>query len=241
MYTFVKGEPGWVKPLNENFEEVAAHAAVRDNPHGVTAEQAGAMPATPTKMLYQPTVTSGWDNADNYTVPGEMVDIPSATTAKSVGNLPCVDSGMLRVYGSLADGGSDLVQTYECYTVGGWWVRRRLSGVWSSWSPSSGIQSGSNANGSWTKFPDGTMICWAAKAYTIQSSEITITLPVAFAAADYVPTISFQWVGTSAALGAIRGITVNGFLVRVSDAVNDVTYPNGTQLTMNYICVGRWK
>ena len=86
-----------------------------------------------------------------------MVDIPSATTAKSVDNLPCVDSGMLRVYGSLADEGGDLVQTYECYTVGGWWVRRRLSGVWSSWSPSSGIQSGSNAVG-----PNSGMGRWSA-------------------------------------------------------------------------------
>ena len=56
MYTFVKGAPNWVEPLNENFAEVAAHAAIRDNPHGVTAEQVGAMPTTPTKMLYQPTV-----------------------------------------------------------------------------------------------------------------------------------------------------------------------------------------
>ncbi len=42
MHRFVKGEPNWVEPLNQNFEEAAAHAAGRDNPHGVTAEQLGA-------------------------------------------------------------------------------------------------------------------------------------------------------------------------------------------------------
>lgn len=42
MHRFVKGELNWVEPLNQNFEEAAAHAAAQDNPHGVTAEQLGA-------------------------------------------------------------------------------------------------------------------------------------------------------------------------------------------------------
>ena len=237
MYTFVKGEPNWVEPLNENFAEVAAHAAIRDNPHGVTAEQVGAMPTTPTKMLYQPTVTPDWDNADNYTVPGEMVDIPSATTAKSVDNLPCVDSGMLRVYGSLADEGGDLVQTYECYTVGGWWVRRRLSGVWSSWSPSSGIQSGSNANGSWTKFPDGTMECWGRSNWNAPASGgVTVSLPQLFAPGEKpVVTIQLPWTYTSATayVGAVTN-AVFGYGVFSGGAVAGA-------LTVNWRAIGRWK
>ena len=42
MHRFVKGELNWVEPLNQNFEEAAAHAVAQDNPHGVTAEQLGA-------------------------------------------------------------------------------------------------------------------------------------------------------------------------------------------------------
>lgn len=103
------------------------------------------------------------------------------------------------------------------------------------------IQSGSNANGSWTKWPDGTMICRGVGVYAVQTSEITVGLPQAFAAADYTPVISFHWAGTAGAIGAIVGITTSGFRARVSDAINDKTYENGTQLTMSYICIGRWK
>lgn len=103
------------------------------------------------------------------------------------------------------------------------------------------VQSGSNSNGSWIKWPDGTMFCWAVGAYTVQNSEVSVMMPMPFSTSDYVPTISFHWVNTAAAIGAIRGMTVNGFSVRVSDAINDKTYDNGTQLTMSYIAIGRWK
>lgn len=103
------------------------------------------------------------------------------------------------------------------------------------------IQSGSNANGSWTKWPDGTMICRGVGVYAVQTSEITVVLPQAFAAADYTPVISFHWTVTAGAIGAIVGITTSGFRARVADAINGKTYENGTQLTTSYICIGRWK
>ncbi|BES72156.1 hypothetical protein RE428_31740 [Marinobacter nanhaiticus D15-8W] len=48
------------------------------------------------------------------------------------------------------------------------------------------VRSGSNANGEWTKHPDGTMTCRAKITLTFSSGEATWTLPAAFINNEYI-------------------------------------------------------
>lgn len=227
--------------------EMVEHMASTSNPHLVTAEQVGATPIMPTKMLYQPTVTPGWDDADNYTTPGQMIDIPSAKTASSVSHLPDTDSGVLRVYSSLSSGGEDVVQTYECYTVSGWWVRRRVSGVWTPWASASGIQSGSNANGSWTKYPDGTMICAAYREALVDGSYNNTyyspgwVFPMAFFAPPLITAINpTEGYGGSLYLDKASVTTTATGALNLKDPTATITV-NTTKIKYYISAYGRWK
>lgn len=115
------------------------------------------------------------------------------------------------------------------------------------------FESGSNGNGNYVKFADGTMICWAqfttrqvniASSAVIggfRSAAITPTFPAAFAAAPAVVTFSTGGTGSGGdAVGAAA--TVNN--TPATTTTNFSFYLAASQSTAvaacGYVAIGRW-
>lgn len=102
--------------------------------------------------------------------------------------------------------------------------------------PASGggvIASGSNANGSYTRFSDGTQMCWKNDFVAAGSSGGVWTFPVPFVDADVAvnatPRDSFA-----------RFITVTG-LTATAATLNNFLQPGGTELPDTHVtAIGRW-
>ena len=139
----------------------------------------------------------------------------------------------------------------ECWQIarypGGRVFARFYSGGLAAWNPwfeeyneisAGGIERGSNANGEYTKYPDGTLICWAnvGDVFAGQST-ITWTFPHAFSSLP---------VYTSAHL--LLGPTVNPNSNAIQPTFNG-TDQNSGQFTANVLAqynvrafaIGRWK
>ena len=109
------------------------------------------------------------------------------------------------------------------------------------------VESGSNANGSYAKFADGTMICYGTKTTNtaiatgwgslfINSGDITITFPVAF-------------------VGAVPGLSSTSFipgdhawLMHSALSITDFTFRyvrgatlGATDLSMTWTAIGKWE
>ncbi len=109
------------------------------------------------------------------------------------------------------------------------------------------IEKGSNANGSWVKYADGTLICWrtwTTTSFAIDSAygdlaigAIAWTYPAAFA--GDLPTVSCsygKW-GTSASWSGISTISLTSSTIRVYDIQ---TRPSGTGTAFSAMAIGRW-
>lgn len=104
--------------------------------------------------------------------------------------------------------------------------------------PQNAIEGGSNSNGSWIKYPDGTMIQWGGVEGTPNNNGlIKGTFPVAFTAAPkIVPAAIFYNATTyNAALGAVSAST---YEVYISNGSTPVT--SGKQGCF-WVAIGRWK
>lgn len=101
------------------------------------------------------------------------------------------------------------------------------------------IVSGSNANGSYVKYPDGTMICWASIAATagtsVQNSGVK-TYPVTFTATPYT-FVQHQSLAGVFANYYVYGNAINGFtLYHIGRSSEDLS---GT--SFKYLAIGKWK
>ncbi len=109
------------------------------------------------------------------------------------------------------------------------------------------IQSGSNANGSWIKFADGTMICWRVANVSLDctlvagasyvSTDKSWTYPKPFIA---IPAVSVSILGTSSgALWVGGGASATSATVAYYRAW---AYATTTQSNpVHTIAIGRWK
>lgn len=110
------------------------------------------------------------------------------------------------------------------------------------------VESGSNTNGNWVKFSDGTMICWHAITVTNQAINTsytsghytgnrTLTFPQTFIDVP-VPLLSkFRW-GTSASWVPFANCTESTIQIYAMDTVSRAT---GTSVYISYAVIGRWK
>ncbi|RPT93825.1 pyocin knob domain-containing protein [Pseudomonas aeruginosa] len=138
------------------------------------------------------------------------------------------------------------------------YFRRRVAGAWQSWvrvlsdaqllgtvAQSGGVplgsilERGSNANGQYARFADGTQICTVSLLGAndrVANTGYTLTLPAAFTP-DWTTGVSVSWVSH-----ATNPATYNGV---------KVAYANGTALTfilaenlttnrLIFSCIGRW-
>ena len=78
-------------------------------------------------------------------------------------------------------------QYYNCQNEGCIWMRRYNSKTWSDWEQIyPAVTSGSNDNGTWIKYPDGTMICSIRKTLQVESTKgVVVFFPEPFVDASY--------------------------------------------------------
>lgn len=109
------------------------------------------------------------------------------------------------------------------------------------------IESGSNANGSYIKFTDGTMICTLDTTVSDQAinrsygdlywGPRTWNFPVAFIEKPAVSCGMFKW-GTGMSWGNVSGIaTTYATLVGMDTSSRDT----GTSTKIHAMAIGRWK
>lgn len=108
--------------------------------------------------------------------------------------------------------------------------------------------SGSNANGNYIKFQDGTLIQWndlrdstiaVDSAYgSLYQAVKTVTFPIPFVGNDPVCTCGrFRW-GTGASWGTVSTAGLNDMDLRILD-VNQRS--SGTTCYISWMAIGRWK
>lgn len=109
------------------------------------------------------------------------------------------------------------------------------------------VESGSNSNGNWIKYSDGTMICWRQETVTDQAINTAYgslfqgarnyTYPIPFSSQPSVTCTSFQY-GTGASWGTVVNVSTTTVVLRGFDAFSRAT---GENCTIGYIAIGKWK
>lgn len=102
-----------------------------------------------------------------------------------------------------------------------------------------GISSGSNADGSWTRFPDGTQMCWLPTITVMRSSngEVgsrTWTFPVPFV--GDVPSVQVTANAGSSAFEYVAATSVS-----ISQADIRAKRTDSTDQPVRCFAIGRWK
>jgi hypothetical protein len=196
---------------------VTASAATLNLPLGGTAVTQSATDTTAGRLLkvgdagilgLAPQVNTS--NALDDLVPGcTFVRVTTANVA-TVNGPTGANGGVVQ---QLYFGSSNIAQIYtEVSGSPRQWIRRFASSAWSAWqqihstgtmvgtvSESSGvptgaiIERGSNANGNYTRFADGTQLCWINSFTTASSAAATWTFPAAFT----TPTTNIAVVATN--------------------------------------------
>ena len=108
-------------------------------------------------------------------------------------------------------------------------------------------ESGTNSNGRYVKFEDGTMFAWMSITVTDQPIDYAYgplfqggrnwTFPVAFYTAPTVTCSQFKW-GTSASWGSVSAASTTSAALRGLDAY---TRDTGTATGISAMAIGRWK
>ena len=104
------------------------------------------------------------------------------------------------------------------------------------------IESGSNANGNYVRFADGTQWCWGAKSKNFDGSErdphVLVTFPAVFIDSNYIATMTVRWWPSVPTV--LTGYTpapssMDCFLYGITGNPNNATIP------CIWLAIGRWK
>lgn len=96
------------------------------------------------------------------------------------------------------------------------------------------FETGSNVNGSFTKFADGTLLCWITGFATVNSAAATWIFPAAFASAAVAVTATVE--GAAPAIVTVDGVTASGAALRSFD----VSGAESAAPSLSLVAVGRW-
>ena len=109
------------------------------------------------------------------------------------------------------------------------------------------FESGSNENGSWIKYSDGTMICWNHFITTDQAIDNqygslyqgtrSILFPQTFVEPPAGTCSQFQ-LGTGASWGAVMNTSVSSMTLRGFDITSRVA---GAKCEISWTAIGKWK
>lgn len=104
--------------------------------------------------------------------------------------------------------------------------------------------SGSNANGSWVKYPDGTMICWTIDSPTQTTNTAIGSL---FNSGTVDMTFPQPFTATPAIFGAVKYVSGRPWLGLIEHQSSTLVgarvmgYTSSTQGTVSFVAFGRWK
>lgn len=103
------------------------------------------------------------------------------------------------------------------------------------------ISSGNNTNGSWVKFPDGTMVCYGSKSLSgaIPSqgtTDFTIPLPQTFIAAPKPQVSIFHDTGVNYTVRARAATTT-----QIKIGVYNPSQYESTGTIVSWFVIGKWK
>lgn len=104
------------------------------------------------------------------------------------------------------------------------------------------LQRGSNANGEYVRFADGTQVCWSIGRVTNNApasgyGDVNVIFPIAFPSTSYVVLASGQPLNHWDMYGFLSAAnqSVTGCMLRFRNG------PSGAQqFSVNYIIIGRW-
>lgn len=207
--------------------------------------------------------TLDWNDASN-TMPGVGTTLLLGDAANGPGDSDYYYP--LNFAYSTFDGKANTTQIAVGYSVRRLWMRTRTSDTWSAWvrvytsstilgtvSQSGGvptgaiIEKGSNDNGTYTKFADGTMVCTYSASVTDQACSTDYaplyhgtrswTYPHAFISEPVVAVPLFKW-GTGASWGGVAGgVTTSSVTLRIYDVASRAS---GTSTLIGATAIGRW-
>jgi hypothetical protein len=110
---------------------------------------------------------------------------------------------------------------------------------------------GSNSNGEYVKYPDGTMICWFSKTVTSNGgayySQDGVPFPAAFSTAYDTSKIKVMIVGYNTFHGYSQNNCNSGFATAVTNSavrwglLFGASVTSGYSLSANMIAIGRWQ
>jgi len=168
--------------------------------------------------------TSGGDmiwyaHADDLAAHAARTDNPHSVSAAQIGAVLASEKGKANGVASLGSDG--IVPTAQ-----------------------TGVVSGSNSNGNYIKFPDGTLICYGHESCTVANTNgITVTFPTSFIDTGAAGRANYTFIGN--VVSGIDHPTVyadNIYLtstnVWLSNAGSSVT---GNNIVFTWVAIGRWK
>jgi hypothetical protein len=189
----------------------------------------------------------GYYNSKGYTFPQPFVDTPTVTPLQNQGT------------GGITFGSKAYAITTTTLTIqlGGFsststgYPGYRAIGKWSNFgtyvaptAPQSGVvDSGSNTDGSYIKYGDGTMICWITQSMTgVTSANGTANFPQPFTSSvqslglnRYRTTTSSSLINQNTPSAAVRAISLTQYIWMLSGASASYGY------TLEASFVGKWK
>lgn len=101
------------------------------------------------------------------------------------------------------------------------------------------VESGSNENGSWVKFSDGTMICYGSTSANANSDYYTLTFPCQFIDSNYSISITNIYSYSSNIIWNTGALNPNNVILYPRIA-GQATIPT-VQTMATYTVIGRWK
>jgi len=184
--------------------------------------------------LSRGSVTSAVDwntltNAGTYEIASGAFGTGSANTPPAV-----TKQGHLLVLKT--SGATTQVYVPKSADPGIYW-RQYAGGTWSSWA-TAGVMYGSNSNGSYIRFADGSQICWGVNVGAGPDPQ-TIIYPAAFVSPPAVVVTLSDWPPGHISVDSQWGYGTTQQRFRKYYA--DGTVYASTAYRFNYIAIGRWK
>lgn len=181
----------------------------------------------------------GTTSLDNYKTSGVYAQTVSSYATSSRG-YPVTSAGTLIV---IAAGSttSRISQVYLVQSSNEIYYRRHVSSAWTDWVQLyPGVISGSNSNGRYVKYPDGTMICWCNGSKSVMSTGgITVTFPEAFI--DNAYSAHANAINLSNYLSKCDNTSASSTNVWFFKATDGTAPSTGTSVNYSVMAVGRWK
>lgn len=186
--------------------------------------------------------TSQSYDLNDYWTPGQLVYVSQGVVDnKSVANCPSTTGGLLEVIGSSQN---LIIQQYTAVGDGLLYTRHKAitSGNISGWGGVNGIRTETNSNGTYVKYPDGTMMCQATILAGTLAAGKTVknewTMPAPFAGETMQVFVTYRRGGTD-------GYQIAAWPGASTAVKADYYVRNGlsttTDITIYMLAIGRWK